>query len=158
MRLSVTGSPGPTFGSNGALRSATVNQQTRITAPAQQIDGLIFGCGWQEDGTVTRNPFLLRLLPLGAGDPTFGTHSIRLLIVEGELNAVSLRGDGAIVAAGAYQGDALITALRASGVRGDHSKVKPASGKSGSRAARRASSRWLAQGLRGTRISVARNA
>ena len=103
MRLSVTGSPGPTFGSNGALRSGTVNQQTRITAPAQQTDGLIVGCGWQKDGTVTRNPFLLRLLPFGAGDPTFGTQSVRLLIAEGELNALSLRGDEAIVAAGAYQ-------------------------------------------------------
>lgn len=72
-------------------------------------------CGWQKDGTVARNSLLLRLLPSGVADATFGTNGFRVLFALGELNALTLRGDGALVAAGAYQGDVLLAVLRRSG-------------------------------------------
>lgn len=117
LRLTTAGALDAGFGSGGLFLTPSPGLAYRLTALARQTDGAIVATGWLRDGTTARNCFLLRLLPSGAADPYFGNGGYRFLFNLGELNALTIRGDGALIAAGSYEGNALLSVIRPDGLR-----------------------------------------
>jgi uncharacterized delta-60 repeat protein len=92
------------FGVAGLLELTPVGQACRLTAMAVQSDGrILVATACQSDASTTRE--LVRLLPDGTGDPTFGTNGHRVVneaiaamvvLPTGELLGVSVLDDGRV--------------------------------------------------------------
>jgi uncharacterized delta-60 repeat protein len=91
----------PSFGSGGMVKLLESNEESYAEGIAIQPDGKIVLAG-EEKG----NAVVLRLLPNGQPDPSFGTGGKVTLNFPGghsEVRAVALQPDGKIVVAGAAE-------------------------------------------------------
>lgn len=100
------GLPDSKFGSQGVL---IVNFTERASAKgvAVQADGKVVAAGSVEDGNGTDNFALVRVLPDGILDQTFGVNgkaSAALLNDDATASAVAILGDGKIIIAGTAEG------------------------------------------------------
>lgn len=92
----------PSFGSGGSVRLLTSEEKAAIRSVAVQPDSKIVLAG----GEVPGNAIVLRLLPNGELDPSFGTGGKVTTVVPGgcEARAVAIQPDGKIVVAGSANG------------------------------------------------------
>ncbi len=100
LRVDEGGSPDPSFGSNGKV-DVQVPGDATAQAVAVAPDGKIVIVGTTDQGSTARIA-IVRLLPDGSPDPSFGTSGIQVLGLpaEAEANAVVIQPDGRIVIAG----------------------------------------------------------
>jgi uncharacterized delta-60 repeat protein len=110
VRLTPDGIMDPTFGFSGHIWTSIGSGAAVARGVAVRPDGRIVVAGWAEAGAVTK-AFVMRYLPDGTVDPTFGVGG-HVLVDLGEpasacaAMALELQADGAIVIAGdGAQGD-----------------------------------------------------
>jgi uncharacterized delta-60 repeat protein len=101
-RYTRTGKLDPSFGAKGVVRAPSASSDAVASAMTLQEDGKILVAG--ETGF---DFVLLRYLPNGSLDQTFGSGGIVTTALSGpaQANAVALQGDGKIVLAGYVQTD-----------------------------------------------------
>src|SRR5215203_2370097 len=95
----------PTFGSGGMVKVLAGNEDSYGADVAVQPDGKIVVVGYEKPG----NAVVLRLLPNGSLDPSFGSGGKTTTVIPtgfSEFRAVVMQPDGKIVAAGAAKGAA----------------------------------------------------
>lgn len=95
----------PTFGSGGSVRLLRSEENIALRAVAVQPDLKIVAAGGD---STTNSVLVVRLLPNGAMDPSFGSGGQVTTSFPGgfgEARAVALQPDGKIVVAGAVDGD-----------------------------------------------------
>jgi uncharacterized delta-60 repeat protein len=93
----------PSFGSDGVVQVLASNEESSAKGVAVQPDDKIVLAGYEEPGNVV----LLRLLPSGEPDPSFGTGGKVVTAFPGgfgEARAVAIQADGKIVVAGEATG------------------------------------------------------
>jgi uncharacterized delta-60 repeat protein len=103
-RLTSAGVPDSTFGTAGVLQLTPDGDDCHLSAIATQTDGRIIAATTCSSGP-TATSELIRLLPDGTGDPTFGTNGHRavnepiaamVVLPTGELLGVSILDDGRV--------------------------------------------------------------
>ncbi len=103
--FSQAGTLDSTFGTNGTLIINTGHRYSAGNAVAIQSDGKILVGGSAADDVLFKDFALVRYMPDGTPDNTFGTNSVvvtDLGIENGEANSIAIQPDGKIILAGFY--------------------------------------------------------
>lgn len=104
VRLTTNGRPDSSFGTNGSVITDLSPGRDTARGVAIRPDGRIVVAGWTEAYGVTK-AFVMRYLPTGAVDTSFGDDGITLIdfigsFVPGAAMSLRLQADGRIVVAG----------------------------------------------------------
>lgn len=116
-KLKKDGTVDTAFGTNGVASPAITDGNDVPADLAVQADGKILVVGNALDGT-KMGPIVVRYLPDGTLDPTYGTAGVASLFIgtNGEFSAVDLAANGDAIVSGGFDGDkddtaAIITRL-----------------------------------------------
>jgi uncharacterized delta-60 repeat protein len=103
LQLNANGTPDPTFGANGVVKTQTNSGEKNAFAMALQDDGKILLAGYAVNNDYRNAPIVLRFSAAGVLDASFGTNGVATVPVtesDNDFSAIAVQSDGKIVAAG----------------------------------------------------------
>jgi uncharacterized delta-60 repeat protein len=103
LQLNANGTPDPTFGANGVVKTQTNSGEKNAFAMAIQDDGKILLAGYAVNNDYRNAPIVLRFSAAGVLDASFGTNGVATVPVtesDNDFSAIAVQSDGKIVAAG----------------------------------------------------------